>query len=81
MFILFLVSLPPTLIQQADSEIIFDPRMTLELPCLANGDPTPVYTWTKNGQIYDLYSQNESVVMASDSGNLIFTEPQTIDQG
>jgi neurofascin len=73
-----LVPTPPTILTEPDSEIIFDPRINIELPCLAKGDPTPIYTWTKNGQFYEA---NNYVAMASDSGTLSFTQPQTIDEG
>jgi contactin 1 len=73
--------MPPTILTEPDSDIIFDPRVNLELPCLAIGDPTPVYTWTKNGQVYNPNAQNTRVIRATDSGLLTFTEPEIIDQG
>ena len=73
--------MPPKILTQPDSEIIFDSRINLELPCLAQGDPTPIYKWTKNGRYYEPTAQNNYVSMATDSGTLTFTQPQTIDQG
>ncbi|CAF4028111.1 unnamed protein product [Rotaria sordida] len=75
------LSMPPTILKEPDSDIIFDPRINLELICLAKGDPTLVYTWTKNGLLYTIDTQNNNVIMANDSGTLIFTQPQSIDQG
>jgi len=76
-----LVPMPPTILIEPDPEIIFDPRLNLELPCLAKGTPTPIYTWTKNGRFYQPNAQNNYVSIASDSGSLTFTQPQSIDQG
>jgi hypothetical protein len=76
-----LVPVPPTILTEPDPEIIFDPRISLELPCLAKSDPSPVYTWTKNGQYYEPNAQNNRVNKASDSGTLVFTHPESIDQG
>ncbi len=76
-----LVSVPPTILTQPDPEIIFDPRVNLELPCLAKGDPSPIYTWTKNGQFYQPNAQTNHVTKATDSGTLTFTQPESIDQG
>jgi contactin 1 len=73
--------MPPSILTEPDAEIIFDPRVNLELPCLAKGNPTPIYTWTKNGQVYERNTQNNEVIMATDSGSLTFTQPQLFDQG
>ena len=43
--------------RQADKEIIFDPRINIEIPCISKGDPAPRYTWTKDKRIYDPSSQ------------------------
>ncbi|CAF1215999.1 unnamed protein product [Adineta ricciae] len=79
--IVYSIPIPPTIITEPDSEIVFDSRLNLELPCLAQGDPTPSYTWTKNGQVYNLNTQNNRVMMTADSGTLIFTQPESLDQG
>ncbi|UJR30186.1 hypothetical protein I4U23_017725 [Adineta vaga] len=79
--IVYSIPIPPTIITEPDSDIIFDSRVNLELPCLAQGDPTPTYLWTKNGQVYNLNSQNNRVLMTTDSGTLIFTQPESLDQG
>lgn len=76
-----LVPMPPTILTEPDSEIIFDPRVNLELPCLAKGTPTPIYSWTKNGQLYQPTGQNNHVNIAIDSGSLTFTQPEMLDQG
>ncbi len=73
--------MPPTMLAEPDAEIIFDPRVHLELVCLAKGDPTPTYTWTKNGYPYQPNTPNNPVSMATDSGSLTFTQPAMIDQG
>lgn len=73
--------MPPSIITEPDPEVIFDPRVNIELPCLAKGNPTPIYTWTRDGRFYEPSAQNNRVAMASDSGTLIFTQAQTIDQG
>lgn len=76
-----LVPLPPTIVTEPDVDIIFDPRTNLELPCLAQGNPTPSYSWTKNGRFYAINAQDNRVTIASDSGTLVFTQPQMLDQG
>jgi contactin 1 len=73
--------MPPTILTEPDPEVIFDPRVNIELPCLAKGNPLPLYTWTKDGRFYEPSAQSNRVAMGSDSGTLIFTQAQTIDQG
>ena len=73
--------MPPSIIAEPDPEVVFDPRVNIELPCLAKGNPLPIYTWTRDGRFYEPSAQNNRVAMASDSGTLIFTQAQTIDQG
>ncbi|MCC7160063.1 MAG: immunoglobulin domain-containing protein [Ignavibacteria bacterium] len=73
--------MPPSIFTEPDPEVIFDPRVNIELPCIGKGNPTPIYTWTKDGRFYEPSAQNNRVAMGSDSGTLIFTQAQTIDQG
>ncbi|CAF1296253.1 unnamed protein product, partial [Didymodactylos carnosus] len=73
--------MPPTITSEPDPEVIFDPRVNIELICQGKGSPAPVFTWTKDGRFYEPSAQNNRVAMASDSGTLIFTQAQTIDQG
>ncbi|CAF4209111.1 unnamed protein product [Rotaria socialis] len=75
------ISIPPSILEEPDSDIIFDSRLNLQLACLAKGEPTPTYTWTKNGYLYETNEQNNRVTMANDSGMLTFIQPQSIDQG
>lgn len=76
-----LVPMPPTISNEPEIDLIFDPRVNLELPCVAQGDPTPIYTWTKNGQVFNSTEQKNRVTKATDSGTLTFIEPENIDQG
>ena len=73
--------MPPSIVTEPDPEVIFDPRVNIELPCLAKGNPAPIYTWAKDGRFYEPSAQNNRVAMGSDSGTLIFTQAQVIDQG
>ncbi|UJR16314.1 hypothetical protein I4U23_003220 [Adineta vaga] len=75
------IPMPPSILTEPDPEVIFDPRVNIELPCLAKGNPAPIYTWTRDGRFYEPSAQNNRVAMGSDSGTLIFTQAQTIDQG
>lgn len=77
-----LVSLtPPSLLNDPDADVIADPTLPLELPCLAQGNPTPIYTWIKDGQIYTLNLNENSPSLANDSGTLVFPQVQFNDQG
>ena len=50
------------------------------MPPTMTSEPTPS-PWTKDGQFYEPSAQNNRVTIGSDSGTLIFTEGQLIDQG
>jgi hypothetical protein len=78
---LSLVPMPPTILTEPDPEVVFDPRVNTELPCLTKGNPAPIYTWAKDGRFYEPNAQNNRVAMGSDSGTSIFTQAQMIDQG
>ena len=53
--------------------MIVDRTLPVELPCLAQGNPTPIYTWIKDGEIL-----RES---SNESGTLVFPQIQFNDQG
>lgn len=79
--LLILVPMPPTIFNEPEIDLIFDPRVNLELPCVAQGDPTPVYTWMKNGLVLNSTGENNRVIKAIDSGTLTVIEPENVDQG
>lgn len=74
-------SVPPNLLIEPESDLIVDRTLPIELPCLAQGNPTPIYTWIKDGEILRWNSNENAPSLANNSGTLVFPQIQSNDQG
>eukprot|EP00079_Xenopus_tropicalis_P033283 XP_017947054.1 PREDICTED: neurofascin isoform X3 [Xenopus tropicalis] len=45
---------PPTIIKQSAKNYIVDPRDNILIECEAQGNPYPMFSWTKNGKFYNV---------------------------
>ncbi|XP_018104742.1 neurofascin isoform X6 [Xenopus laevis] len=45
---------PPTIIKQSAKNYIVDPRDNIFIDCEAQGNPYPIFSWTKNGKFYNV---------------------------
>ena len=61
------LSVPPIMVVSLDESAVVEKRHTVNLTCLATGDPPPAYTWTKDGLPVDssvhLENGNRSLVL------------------
>lgn len=81
---MILALFPPRLINESESDIIFDPSQRLTLLCHADGNPTPIYTWTKDGQTISRStssSNRETRSIDEHPGALTLNEASVNDQG
>lgn len=74
------VNRPPHIIQPS-REIFFKSGETVEIPCIADGNPKPNYTWLFNRMNFNLRDMEERVVQLPNQGTLVFNRPEDRDEG
>ncbi|XP_076314925.1 neuroglian-like [Tachypleus tridentatus] len=86
--VLYIPSPPTIVIQPSQSEQFYHVALTkgesiipVILKCEAEGDPQPLYYWTKNGKRFDLDLVGERVTQLKGVGTLNFSHPQASDEG
>ncbi|XP_051891047.1 neurofascin homolog (chicken) a [Pristis pectinata] len=60
---------PPTITKQSPKDYIVDPRDNVVIECEGKGNPTPVFSWTRNGKFFNV-AKDSRVSMRSRSGTL-----------
>ncbi|XP_048873643.1 neurofascin-like isoform X1 [Brienomyrus brachyistius] len=60
---------PPTIIKQSVKNHIVDPRDSAVVECEAKGNPTPTFSWQRNGRLFQL-GRDPRVTMRRRSGTL-----------
>ncbi|GFO23158.1 neuronal cell adhesion molecule, partial [Plakobranchus ocellatus] len=75
------VSRPPGIVLQPSKNIFYKPFETVKLPCEAEGDPTPSYSWTRNEIPFEPSGNEARIVKLPNSGTLVFNSPEAKDEG
>ncbi|XP_043572411.1 neurofascin homolog (chicken) a isoform X12 [Chiloscyllium plagiosum] len=60
---------PPTITKQSPKDYIVDPRDNVVIYCEGKGNPTPAFSWTRNGKFFNV-AKDSRVSMRSRSGTL-----------
>ncbi|XP_040199787.1 neuronal cell adhesion molecule isoform X20 [Rana temporaria] len=60
---------PPTITHQSPKHYIVDPRENIVIKCEAKGKPSPSFSWTRNGTLFDT-EKDPLVTMKPNSGTL-----------
>ncbi|XP_070601595.1 neurofascin isoform X16 [Erythrolamprus reginae] len=61
---------PPTITKQSAKDYIVDPRDNIFIECEAKGNPTPTFSWTRNGKFYNV-AKDPRVTMRHWAGTLV----------
>ncbi|XP_066060000.1 neurofascin isoform X9 [Chamaea fasciata] len=61
---------PPTITKQSIKDYIVDPRDNIFIECEAKGNPTPIFSWTRNGKFFNV-AKDPKVSMRRRSGTLV----------
>uniref|UniRef100_A0A8C3U2M9 Neuronal cell adhesion molecule n=1 Tax=Catharus ustulatus TaxID=91951 RepID=A0A8C3U2M9_CATUS len=69
-YLVTLMSQPPTITQQSPKDYIVDPRENIVIQCEAKGKPPPSFSWTRNGTHFDI-DKDSQVTMKPNSGTLV----------
>lgn len=77
----FAVTRPPGITLQPAKDIYYKAGETVKLPCEADGEPAPEYSWTRNELDFQASGNKARVVKLPDSGTLVFNSPKDEDEG
>ncbi|GFO04375.1 neuronal cell adhesion molecule [Plakobranchus ocellatus] len=74
---------PPSIIKEGWQTMYFQRQEEAKLPCMAVGEATLQYTWTKNGEELSAHPDwnSERMYMQSGVGTLVIAFPHQSDQG
>lgn len=73
---------PPSIyIEPANRDIYFKPGETVQIECVANGNPNPRYIWKRNEELFNPSGQDDRVVQLPSQGTLVFNNPEPKDEG
>ncbi|KAM3839458.1 neurofascin isoform 3-T3 [Vipera latastei] len=61
---------PPTITKESAKNYIVDPRDNIFIECEAKGNPTPTFSWTRNGKFFNV-AKDPRVTMRHWSGTLV----------
>ncbi|CAG5127983.1 unnamed protein product, partial [Candidula unifasciata] len=74
-------SRPPGMFLEPDFDVFFKPGETVQLPCVAAGDPRPEYHWKRNEIEFNPSGNDARVVQLPNAGTLVINSPENKDEG
>ena len=73
------VTFPPNIYLQPALNLVYKINESVKLPCVADGNPTPVYTWQRQGNPFDPSANANRYAQWPNTGTLIINSPQVDD--
>uniref|UniRef100_A0A0B7A4I7 Neuroglian n=1 Tax=Arion vulgaris TaxID=1028688 RepID=A0A0B7A4I7_9EUPU len=77
----FAVSRPPGIFLQPDNDVFFKAGETVQMPCVALGEPQPEYRWKRNEIEFNPSGNDARVVQLPGKGTLVINSPEDKDEG
>lgn len=74
------VTIPPLIVEEPTQEAAFREGESLQLPCVATGEPQPTYRWQMNQQDFDPSGTDGRIATQPGVGTLIFANPLKRDE-
>ena len=74
------VTVPPLIIEEPPQEMAFREHESIEMPCVATGEPDPNYFWQMNEENFDPSGTDGRVATQPGVGTLIFADPLERDE-
>ncbi|KAH3848860.1 hypothetical protein DPMN_091243 [Dreissena polymorpha] len=75
------VNRPPKMVKHPEIDIWYKPGEAVEIACIAEGIPNPIYRWKRNGIDLNLSGNDARVVQLGTLGTLVFNKPEPNDEG
>ncbi|BFZ08082.1 hypothetical protein BsWGS_11121 [Bradybaena similaris] len=75
------VTRPPGINLEPDYNVYYKAYETVQMPCVADGDPSPTYRWKRNEIEFNPSGNDARVVQLPNSGTLVINSPEDKDEG
>ena len=75
------VTYPPNIYLQPALNLVYKINESVKLPCVADGNPTPTYTWYRQGNLFNPSANANRYAQWPNTGTLIINNPQVDDDG
>jgi len=75
------VTIPPLITSEPPKMLAFREGESIEMPCVATGQPDPKYIWQMNGKDFDPSGNDARIAIQPGVGTLIFSNPILRDEG
>ena len=75
------MTIPPLIVAQPPKFLAFREGESIEMPCVATGEPSPVYKWKMNDKDFDPSGNDGRIAIQPGVGTLIFARPIERDEG
>ncbi|KAH3820533.1 hypothetical protein DPMN_122277, partial [Dreissena polymorpha] len=75
------VNRPPNMVKHPEMDIWYKPGESVEIACIAEGIPNPIYRWKRNGIEFNPSGNDDRVVQLPNQGTIVFSKPEPKDEG
>ncbi|KAL5013687.1 hypothetical protein ScPMuIL_007957 [Solemya velum] len=72
---------PPSISLQPPFDVYFKASKTVQLPCVADGNPIPQYNWKKDGVDFNPSGNDGRIVQLANAGTIVISKPEHRDEG
>ncbi|KAL5013978.1 hypothetical protein ScPMuIL_008248 [Solemya velum] len=72
---------PPGIFLQPAFDVYFKIKETVQLPCVADGNPIPQYNWKKDGVDFNPSGNDHRMVQLANAGTIVINDPEDKDEG
>ncbi|KAH3827857.1 hypothetical protein DPMN_129800 [Dreissena polymorpha] len=75
------VNRPPNMVKHPEMDIWYKPMESVEIACIAEGIPNPIYIWKRNGIVFNPSGNDDRVGQLPNQGTIVFINPEPKDEG
>ena len=72
---------PPSIKIQPPFDVFYKAGESVEIPCIADGVPNPIYRWTRNKVEFNPSGNDDRMVQLPDEGTIVINRPESKDEG
>ncbi|XP_055958104.1 neuroglian isoform X1 [Patella vulgata] len=74
------ITRPPGMFIQPSYDVYYKAGETVQMPCVADGEPQPKYTWTRNEIDFNPSGNDDRMVQLPNVGTIVINRPEDKDE-